>query len=56
MQVFYVINSSIIIIKHKKQSTKKEPKRNKPQGSSHFKGGGCLLSRIALQYHRRKRA
>ena len=39
-----------------KKGTKKESLKDLSSKLSHIKEGGHLLSRIALQYHRRRRA
>ena len=45
----------IILVLEEKYTQKKDPDSFLNQGPA-IKDGGLLLSRIALQYHRRKRA
>ena len=45
----------IILVLEEKYKQKKDPDSFLNQGHA-IKDGGLLLSRIALQYHRRKRA
>ena len=56
------IKNNLLTIKDKDRDKKKSRLQGGRQDtggtrvSTSKKGGGCLLSRIALQYHRRKRA
>ena len=56
VQIFYPTMYKKHITNFLTSQTQKEPQKCNSEALCCLKGGGYLLSRIALQYHRRKQA